>query len=197
MHRLCLLVCAMTVITQAFFYSPANFRNEPEAATPTQQRSPLTVNPDEDCHIVDVVPLLRKKFYKSFGYKMRQLKLKPLTIEETFSPNKSVDLRIEQRGCEDVYAKFNFTFKDKKDRGIKYNLNEAAQMLKNLKLNPNAILKSRTIREIADAAVKESKKVRPRRQSVVCLLKTDSECITDVALKYEYPKLEIFYVDRP
>ncbi|MEO8072963.1 MAG: hypothetical protein ABI891_13400 [Acidobacteriota bacterium] len=163
----------------------------------TQQRPPLSVNPNEDCHIADAVPLLMKKDYISVGYKLMKLQNKPLTIEEKISVDKFVDLKIEQRGCEDIYAKFNFTFKEKRNRGIKYNLSKAAQLLKNLKINSDTLLSSKTLDRIADLAFKESKKAKPSKEQLICLSKIEGECFTDVSVKYKYPNLQIFYVDRP
>lgn len=162
-----------------------------------QQRPPLEVTADEECHIADAVPLLIKGDYKSRGYKLIKLKAKPLIIQEVISPSEFLDLKIEQRGCEDIYAKFNFVFKGKANKNIKSNLNSAAQLLRSLKINPNALLNSKTLARIAGIAEKESKKSKPLKQQVFCLNKIGSECVSDVSLKYEYPNLQIYYIDRP
>ncbi|MEP6924224.1 MAG: hypothetical protein ABI954_07150 [Pyrinomonadaceae bacterium] len=164
-----------------------------------QQRPPLSIDPNEECHIADAVPLLIKNNYKSNGYKLTKLKEKPLIIEETISFNKSFDLRIEQRGCEDLYAKFQFEFKNQADRklGIKSNLQKAAQTIKNLKLRRDALLNAEELAQISRAMIKHSQKAKPLNQQVICLSKIPNECITDISLKYQFPHLEIFYVTRP
>lgn len=192
---LCLIVCAATLLTQGIFYSNSNFQKNSEKDIAGQQRPPLPVNSGEECHIADAVPLLMKSDYKSRGYKLTELGTNPLVIEEIVSPNKFLKLRIEQRGCEDIYAKFNLVFKG--NQNIKSNLNSAAQLLKNLKINPDALLNSKTLARIADIAAKESKKAKPLKQQVFCLNKIESECLSDVSFKYKRPNLEIFYVDRP
>ena len=196
-YYLCLLVCAFTFVIQGIFYLDTNLQNKSEKDISGQQRQPLPVNANEECHIIDAVPLLTKRNYRSYGYKLTKSKTKPLIIVETISPSKFLDLKIEQRGCEDVYAKFNFVFKGKGNRSIKSNLNEAARLLKNLKINSDALLNSKTLSQIADIAAKESKKAKPLKQKVVCLNKIESECISDVSLKYERPNLQIVYIDRP
>lgn len=195
-YKLCLTVCAIIFVIQGFAFV-ALLENKTEKPNSGQQRPPLPVNPDEECHIIDAVPLLTKKHYLSRGYKLTKLKIKPLIIEEKISADKFLDLKIEQRGCEDVYAKFDFTFKEKKDRGIKYNLSKAAQLLKNLKINSDALLNLKTLAQIADIAFTESKKARPSKEKLVCLSRIKTECLTDVSVKYKYPNLEFFYVNRP
>ena len=195
-YKLCLTVCAIVFVIQGFYLS-AKLQTEAKKDISGQQRPPLPVNPDEECHIVDAVPLLKKNDYKSSGYRLRKLQIKPLIIEERITADSSLELKIEQRGCEDIYAKFNFTFKEKRDRGIRNNLSKAAQLLKNLKINSDALLNSKTIARIAEIAVKQSKKAKPSREQLICLSEFGSECFTDVSLKYKYPQLQISYVDRP
>lgn len=195
-YKLCLIFCTITFVIQGLSLS-AESQSKSKKNISTQQRPPLSVNPNEDCHIADAVPLLMKKDYISVGYKLMKLQNKPLIIEEKISVDKFLDLKIEQRGCEDIYAKFNFTFKEKRNRGIKYNLSKAAQLLKNLKINSDTLLSSKRIVQIANTASAESKKAKPLTEKVVCLSRYGSECFTDVALKYKYPNLQLFYVDRP
>lgn len=196
-YYLCLLVCAVTLAIQGFFLADANVQNESEKDISGQQRPPLPVNPDEECHIIDAVPLLVKKDYRSVGYKLTGLKSKPLIIEEFIRPNEFLDLKIEQRGCEDIYAKFSFSFKGKANQSVKFNLRRAAQSLKNLKVNSDALLNAKTLARIADIAAQESKKAKPLKQMVICLNKIESECVSDVSFKYERSNLQILYVDRP
>lgn len=196
-YYLCLLICAVTLVIQVFFLADAIVQNESEKDIPGQQRPPLPVNPDEECHIIDAVPLLMKKDYRSVGYKLTKLKSKPLIIEEFIRPSKSLDLKIEQRGCEDIYAKFSFAFKGKANQTVRFNLAGAAQTLKNLKTNSRALVSFKTIARIADIAAKESKKAEPLKRTVICLDKSESECLSDVSFKYERGNLQILYVDRP
>lgn len=196
-YYLCLLVCAITLTIQGFFLAGAGIQNESKKDFSGQQRPPLPVSPDEECHIIDAVPLLVKKDYRSNGYKLTRLKSKPLIIEEFIRPNEFLDLKIEQRGCEDIYAKFSFAFKGKANQSVKFNLERAARALKNLKINSRALVDSKTIARIADIAAKESKKAEPLKRTVICLDKIESECISDVSFKYERGNLQILYVDRP
>ena len=196
LYRLCRAVCAVVLIFQGFSLIAPLLKTAKKDIS-GQQQPPLPVNPEAECHIVDAVPLLRKKYYKSYAYRLTELKAKPLTIQETIAAGKLVDLKIEQRGCEDIYAEFNFTFKRKKNQGIKRNLEAAARILNNLKTNSAALLNSKTVLKIAEIALNESKKVKPFKNDVVCLNQIQSECITDVSFKDEYPHLKIFYVDRP
>ena len=195
-YRLCLIFCIFTGIIQALFMA-VKLPDFQEDYISVQQRPPLPVNPQEECHIIDAVPLLKKKYYKSSGYKLTKLNAKPLTLLESIAADKFLDLKIEQRGCEDVYAKFSFTFKGKKNYGINRNLRDSAQTLKNLKINSSALLRSQTILEIAKIALRESKKAKPFKDRVVCLSQIQTECITDVSFTYKYPHLQFFYVDRP
>ena len=195
-YKASLIICIMTLAFQGFSLL-INFHNPSENDILGQQRPPLPVNLDEECHIVDAMPLLRKKTYKLFDYKFTKLNIKPLIIEESIKLDKSTNLRVEQRGCEDVYVKFKFRFAGKNNRGIKANLTKAAQLLKKLKINSDTLLNAKTIVRIADVALKESKKNKPAKQTIVCLNETDTECITDVSIKYNYPNLQFYYIDRP
>lgn len=195
-YKASLIICIMTLAIQGFSLM-INFHSLSKNDIPSQQRPPLPVNPDEECHIVEAVPLLRKKTYRLFDYKFTKLNIKPLIIEEGISLDKSTNLRIEQRGCEDFYAKFKFKFTDKNNQGIKANLNKAAQALKSLKINSDALINAKTIVRIADIALKESKKKKPTKQSIVCLNEIETECITDVSINYNYPNLQFYYIDRP
>ncbi len=116
---------------------------------------------------------------------------------ETIKAAELLNLKIEQRGCEDIYAKFNFTFKGKKNHGLKRNLRQAAQVLKNLKISSAAILSFEIIHKIANIALKESKKAKPFKNDVVCLSQSEFECLTDFSFTYKYPHLQFFYIDRP
>ena len=195
-YRLCLIFCIFTGIIQALFLA-VKLPDFQENYISAQQRPPLPVNSNEECHIIDAVPLLGKKYYKSSGYKLTILKAKPLIIQESIAADKFLDLKIEQRGCEDVYAKFNYTFKGKKNYGIKRNLRDSAQTLKNLKINSSTLVPSQTILKIAKIALRESKKDKPFKDRVVCLSQIQTECITNVSFTYKYPHLHFFYVDRP
>jgi hypothetical protein len=195
----CLFVCAFILLIQV---GSIGIELQSEFVNDTlgqQQRPPLSIGVDEECHIADATPLLIKSDYKSKGYKLIKLKVKPLIIEENVSPSKSVDLRIEQRGCEDYYGKFKFVFRGKADRkrGIKSNLQKASQIITNLKISRRALLNREVLAQITKVMIKESKKSKPLNQQVTCLDKTDNECISDVSLKYQFPHLEIFYVTRP
>lgn len=186
-----LVICLFVLLFQGFFVE--------KNVLGQQQRPPLSVDPNEECHIADAVPLLIASRYKSQGYKMIEFKEKPLIIQENISPSKFVDLRIEQRGCEDVYAKFVFAFKNKADGklGLKLNLKKAAQIIKNLKLRPEALLNREEIVQISKAVIKQSQKARPPSQLVTCLVKMPNECFSDVSVKYRFPQLEVFYITRP
>ena len=191
-------ICLVRLFTCAFVLLFQGALSE-NIAFAQEQRPPLSVDQNEECHIADAVPLLIANSYKANGYKMIKLSEKPLVIQETISLGKFVDLRIEQRGCEDIYAKFDFAFKNKTDRklGVKFNLQKAAQVIQSLKLRQEALLNHRELARISRAMLKQSQKANPPNQQVTCLVKISKECFSDVSVKYRFPQLEVFYVTRP
>jgi hypothetical protein len=93
--------------------------------------------------------------------------------------------------------KFTFVFKDKADqkKSIRRNVKKAVQVLKNLRISTDA--HSRDLTKMIRAVEEEAGYVKSKSKSVVCLLEVTGECITDVSVKYRFPQLQIFYVDRP
>src|SRR4051812_35795479 len=81
----------------------------------SDQIPPLQVIEGEKCHINDARPLLEKSNYqKDSDYKFETLEKSPVKILESIKLNDGETLKIEQRGCEDVYFKFNLETKAKK-----------------------------------------------------------------------------------
>jgi hypothetical protein len=199
-----ILVILTAVAAQAFLPTQENSTagRESQRKNTTrelpEQRPPLPIHPGDKCYLADASALLNKTHYESQGYRLFKLKLEPLILEETINLSRSLELRIEQRGCADIYAKFTFTFKGGADqpRGIQKRINKAAQALKTLKINSGALLDFQNLTEIAKT-VEGLRHGTPQYRRVVCLQKVGKECIRDVSLGYAFPQLQILYIDRP
>jgi hypothetical protein len=162
------------------------------------QVPPLKVIPSEACHIADAKPLLAKEKYSSSKYAIKTLNEKPLTLLESVDLNKNASLMIEQRGCEDIYFKFNI--KDNLEKSTdQERLKNATELLKQLKLADKALLNKKQIENMANKLLQTAtaKTTDRPKEFYVCLVDIETECITDAKAIVSVTGIEINYVDRP
>lgn len=159
------------------------------------QLLPLSVNPIEKCHIADAKPLLDQDKYKSGSkYTLATLSKKPLVLLESLKLDDGGTLKIEQRGCEDIYFKFNHEVKVNPSQSIIERVKATADVLTKLKLSKDALRNEKQILEIANNVKAQVKK---QNEFTICLMKVSLECITDVKVTVTSSGVEFFYVDRP
>ena len=79
-------------------------------------------------------------------------------------------------------------------------LEPAAETLKNLHLNPDALVKDAALALIVQAALDESKAEHPKDDFdavFVCMKRGKKSCASDVSIELKPPKLTFLYIDRP
>jgi hypothetical protein len=162
-----------------------------------EQISPLDVDPNEECHIADAKPLLdSSKYKKESGYVLKTIGKKPLILLESIKLKDGHPLKIEQRGCEDIY--FKFTYERPKDSKTAVERVELmANALTELKLSKDALIDEKQVSEISEKVKSATRKTKKIDEMNVCLMKISSECITDVQVTVTPSQVEFFYVDRP
>ena len=175
------------------------------------QRPPPAVSNPKDCHVAAAKPLLdARAMKKSRDYRLKTLSEAPATLEERVPigvASGKADLRVVQRGCEDVYLKFEFTYPDEPGgkglMGPGPALVRAAEGLKTLRTAPEALVSRERLFEIAGAleakahSVWQQSPVKGFTGFVACLSHLPKECPTDVAVLFDYPRLRVIYIDRP
>jgi len=157
------------------------------------QVPPLPVRSGDACTIVDAKPLLAAREYANAAYSVRALSDSPLVLKESVNLNDGLHLDVEQRGCVDRYAKFTFAFsKIAATQSRRANLQRIATALRSLELDAHAIFQKMDIDDVAHAVEEDASSDR-----VVCFQRVGNECIRDVSVRYEFPQVEAFFVDRP
>jgi len=163
-----------------------------------EQRPPLPVDPNEECHIVDAKPLLDKsKYAGTAGYTLTYVSKNPLTLSESIKLEDNGRLGIEQRGCEDIYFKFTFEDAQKKSQSAVERVKKLADILSNLKLSQDTLLSAKKLSDIAGKVKSRIARVKNPHEFTVCLMSIPSECITDVKVTVKPSEIEFYYVDRP
>ena len=163
-----------------------------------EQRPPLPVDPDEECHIVDAKPLLDKsKYADAAGYTLTYVNKNPLTLSESIKLEDNSRLGIEQRGCEDIYFKFTFEDAQKKSQSAVERVKKLADILSNLKLSQDTLLSAKKLSDIAGKVKSRIARVKNPHEFTVCLMSIPSECITDFKVTVKPSEIEFYYVDRP
>jgi hypothetical protein len=164
----------------------------------TDQAPPLNAEPFEECHIADAIPLLDKAQYNTKAeYSLKTLQKNPLILLESIKLEDGGTLKIEQRGCEDVYFKFQYAPKQKaKDK--REQIKQAAEAVAKLKVATNALTNSKELQEIMGKVKVEIAKAPPANEFVVCTMSIPSECVNDVKVTAASSgNVEFFYVERP
>jgi len=163
------------------------------------QEPALAASSTTVCRLPETKPLLLKARYNPVQYQRRALQDKPLILEEKLRLNPDLALRIETRACEDAYAKFEFFVKDATSTAKAW-LDPAGETLKNLHLNPDALIKDEAVAQIVQAVSDESKADHPKDDFdvvFVCLKRGKKSCASDVSIELKPPKLTLLYIDRP
>ena len=161
--------------------------------TETAQVPPLPMRAGEDCYIIDATPLLASREYASKSYTRQELSHTPLVLKESLNFDDGSRLVIEQRGCVDRYARFTFMFaKTAAKQPRQVNLSRAAKWLRDLQFESKTLFSRNEVDDVAKAIEDAASS-----DSVVCFLRVGHECIRDVSVRYAYPTVEAFLVDRP
>jgi hypothetical protein len=163
------------------------------------QRPPLEASSTTVCHLAEAKPILLKVRYNVIQYQRRVLDQKPLVLQEKLRTSATVAMTIETRGCEDLYAKFEFYVKDASSTAQAW-LDPAAEHLRNMHVSPDSLVTERDVAEIAQAVANENKAEHLKDDFdavFVCLERGKKECLKDVSIELKPPKLTVLYIDRP
>lgn len=184
MHRLFFLILSIYISSSAFA---------------AEQRPPFTVSPSEECHIADAKPFLDKSKYTGpYEYNLKTITKKPLVLLESVKLEDNSLLKIEQRGCEDIYFKFQYESKNTKSNTDSDKIRIAADVIAHLQVSKDALINDKQTKEISNKVKAQLGKLKNQSEFTVCLMNITSECITDVKVSVNKSGLvEFYYVDRP
>jgi hypothetical protein len=163
-----------------------------------QQVPPIPIGPSDVCHIVEATPLLDKTHYRAKSeYSLKTINKHPLILLETIKLDDGSLLKIEQRGCEDVY--FKFQFEGKKTNNPAEQIKLAADALAKLKVaSGTSFINVERLNELSSKIKAEL--VWNKNGFVVCMTSVSGsgECIDDVKVTVEPSgRVEFLYIERP